>query len=172
MQEFVKAGVPETQLEIINIMQMSIRAMTLSDICMEEERSITNQAWTLVNSNEIREEYDWSRKPNEFSSNQIIIWQQALTKTFIRTHKPRGSRKLKFSFVMETRFAYWYVQNGNGFTQIMMKASISKNHINGDGTEKFQEELELNALYLLMIAILIYQRQQYNWLLSTRSLNG
>ena len=45
MQEFIKAGIPATQLEIISIMRLSIKATTLSDICTAEGRAITNQAW-------------------------------------------------------------------------------------------------------------------------------
>ena len=48
MQEFIKVKVPESQLEIVNIMRMSIRATTLSDICTTEGRSITSQAWSLI----------------------------------------------------------------------------------------------------------------------------
>ena len=44
MQEFIKAKVPACQLEIINIMRISIKVTTLSDICIAEGRSITNQA--------------------------------------------------------------------------------------------------------------------------------
>ena len=49
---------------------------------------------------ELREEYDWSRKPYKFSSNQISIWKQVLDKTFIRAQKPSDSRKLKISFIL------------------------------------------------------------------------
>ena len=78
---------------------MSIKATTLSDICTAEGRTITNQAWTLVDSNNLREDYDWPRQPNEFSPNQISIWQRALAKTFIREYEP-NSRKLKIPFIL------------------------------------------------------------------------
>ena len=100
MQEFIKAKVPACQLEIINIMRMSIKASTLSDICTAEGRSITNQAWSLINSNGLREDYDWPRKPNKFSTDQIKIWQRALAKTFLRAYEPSDSRRLKISFIL------------------------------------------------------------------------
>ena len=61
MEEFVKAGVND--LYILNIMRLSIRAITLSDICTAESSRITKEAWNLTGSNGLREDLEgWPRK--------------------------------------------------------------------------------------------------------------
>ena len=68
MHAFIKAGVHDEHLEILNIMRSSIKAVTLSDICTPQGRSITQQSWILSASNRLREDYDWPRTTNGFNN--------------------------------------------------------------------------------------------------------
>lgn len=106
IQEFIEAKVADNNLELLNIMHPSIKAITLSDSCTAEGRTTTFQAWTLTSSNELREDYDWPRVPTKFSEAQIKIWQQALAKTFLQPHASNNNnnnnnnRRLQISSIL------------------------------------------------------------------------
>ena len=77
MEEFVAAGVND--LYMLNIMRLSIKAITLSDICTAESSKITKEAWNLTGSNGLREDLEgWPRNPPKFTKKQKKTWKDAL----------------------------------------------------------------------------------------------
>ena len=86
MNAFIRAKIPKKDLNIINMMRMSIKALTLADIATADGKYISTQAWNLISSNKLRDHYDWPRKPPNFSRNQIKVWQDAIRQTFIEGH--------------------------------------------------------------------------------------
>ena len=60
-------------LNILNIMRMSIKAISLSDICTTDGKFFTYNAWNLIGSNGLREDYDWPRNPGKFTDAQISL---------------------------------------------------------------------------------------------------
>ena len=64
-------------------MRLSIRAITLSDICTAESSKITKEAWNLTGSNGLREDLEgWPRSPPKFTKQQKKKWQNALWTVF------------------------------------------------------------------------------------------
>ena len=96
MQAFIRANVPKKNLHIINIMRMSIKALTLADIATADGKHISSQAWNLISSNKLRDHYDWPRKPPNFSQYQIDLWKDAICKTFIEGQN--NNHKIRYLF--------------------------------------------------------------------------
>ena len=84
MEAIVQSNIDPNQLLILNIMRMSIHAITLSDICTTDGDKFTKNAWDLKGSNGLRDNYQWPRPPPHFSKKQIELWQQSLYKVFGR----------------------------------------------------------------------------------------
>ena len=74
MKQFITDINDPSKLKILNIMRMSIKAITLSDICTPDGHFFTSNAWNLKESNGLREDYDWPRKPPAFTDAQIKCW--------------------------------------------------------------------------------------------------
>jgi len=71
MKAFILENIEE--LNILNIMRMSIKVISLSDICTVDGKTFTYNAWNLIDNNGLCNEYDWPRKPEQFTIAQIGI---------------------------------------------------------------------------------------------------
>ena len=74
MRAFIESDIPKSDLNIINIMQMSIKAISLADITTTDGLSITSNAWKLLSSKGIHDKLVWPRKPPQFTTQQIHTW--------------------------------------------------------------------------------------------------
>ena len=84
MQGFIKAGYRNKELQILNYMRMSLRAISVADITSVSGLTINHLAWELREGNLLREHYDWPRDPPSFTKKQKDFWKKALGNTFIR----------------------------------------------------------------------------------------
>ena len=51
MQEFIDAGINKNDLKIINLIRMSIKAITIADIATADRKTILYNAWHGIESN-------------------------------------------------------------------------------------------------------------------------
>ena len=86
MEEFVKSDIDTNKLTILNIMRMSIKAITLSDICDADGWNFISRAWLLQGSNGLREDHEWPRNLPNFTNNQKKLWQKSLKSVFGRIY--------------------------------------------------------------------------------------
>ena len=98
MQAFIEAKIDSTELELINIIRMSIQAVTITDIATADGRKITHNAWHALSSNHLRTGLDWPRAPARFTKTQIEVWQRALKHTFLTRYANSAARTLHFDF--------------------------------------------------------------------------
>ena len=106
MEEFVAAGVND--LYMLNIMRLSIKAITLSDICTAESSKITKEAWNLTGSNGLREDLEgWPRNPPKFTKKQKKTWKDALWKVFGKNWFAQDSRYVHSDY----RLGKWIEQD-------------------------------------------------------------
>lgn len=70
MEDFISEN--DKELNILNIIQMSIKEMSLLDIFTTDEKTFTNNAQNLIDSNGLQNKYDWPRKPEKFTNKQIV----------------------------------------------------------------------------------------------------
>ena len=97
MEEFVKSDIDTNKLTILNIMRMSIKAITLSDICDANGWNFTSRAWLLQGSNGLREDYEWPRNPPNFTNNQKKLWQKSLKSVFGRIYDQDSSKRIDYN---------------------------------------------------------------------------
>ena len=69
IEAFIDAKIPTNKLYILNIIRMFLKAVTVSDIATSDGKSIFYNAWNLIESNKLREDFDWPRQPTEFTQN-------------------------------------------------------------------------------------------------------
>ena len=74
MEEFIKAKIPLQELIVVNKMRIKNKAITLADIISADGTSISYYAWNGLQSNQLRESYDWPKGIPDFTSNQLKIW--------------------------------------------------------------------------------------------------
>ena len=77
MNKFIKVA-DKNDLKILNYMQLSIQAITLSDITNPDSNYITEDAFKLNRGNNLRTKHDWPRCPPSFTPNQIKLWKTTL----------------------------------------------------------------------------------------------
>lgn len=99
MKAFILENV--NKFKILNIIRMSIKAIMLLDICMTDRKTFTYNAWNLIDSNGLCNEYNWPRKPEQFTMAQIGIWQRALQKTFGRSYTNQANREIHPEFILQ-----------------------------------------------------------------------
>ena len=98
MQAFIEAKIDPKELELINIIRMSIQAVTVADIATADGRKISHNAWHALSSNHLRMAYDWPRDPERFTKTHIEVWQRALQHTFLTRYANSVSRTLHHDF--------------------------------------------------------------------------
>ena len=98
MESFVQSEIDPNHLLILNIMRMSIHAITLSDICTTDGNQFTKNAWDLKGSNGLRDDYIFPRSPPHFSKKQIKLWQKSLYKVFGRKYVEPRFRNIHQNF--------------------------------------------------------------------------
>ena len=70
MEAFIEAKISTNNLFILNIIRMFLKAVTVSDIATSDGKSISYNAWNLIESNKLREDLDWPRHPPVFTQAQ------------------------------------------------------------------------------------------------------
>ena len=98
MQGFIAAKIDSKDLELINIIRMSVEAVTVADIATADGRKISHNAWHALSSNHLRTGYNWPREPERFTKSQIEVWQRALKHTFLTRYANSASRTLHHNF--------------------------------------------------------------------------
>ena len=88
-------------LDILNLMRMSIKAMSVSDIFTTDGKFFTYNSWNLIGSNGLREDYNWTRNPGKFNNAQISLWQRALKKTFGCSHVNQSNREVHSEYILQ-----------------------------------------------------------------------
>ena len=98
MKEFVESNhIKDGDLRILNIMRMSIKAVTLSDICNPEGTKITSRSWHLQGSHETQKNQIWPRNPPKFTERQKKLWQDSIKAVFGNSYA-REDRQLHLNF--------------------------------------------------------------------------
>ena len=98
MKEFVESNhIKDGDLRILNIMRMSIKAVTLSDICNLEGTKITSRSWYLQGSHETQKNQVWPRNPPKFTERQKKLWKDSLKAVFGNSYA-REDRQLHLNF--------------------------------------------------------------------------
>ena len=78
MWSFIKQGYRK-ELFLLNVMRMSIQAISLADIVVSNGFKISQNAFHLVSSNGLRKKgFNWPNSPPKFTKKQIESWQKAL----------------------------------------------------------------------------------------------
>lgn len=67
---FIEKGYRKQQLYILNQMQMSLHAISFSDITTSNGLVVSQNAFLLLSSNSLREDYKWPLSPPSFSNKQ------------------------------------------------------------------------------------------------------
>lgn len=80
-------------------MRMSIKAITLSDICNLEGTKITSQSWYLQGSHETQKNHVWSRNSPRFTERQKKLWRESI-KTVFGNSYAREERQLHVKFFL------------------------------------------------------------------------
>ena len=111
MKAFIEAQIDPKELELINIIRMSIQAVTVTDIATADGRKISHNAWHALTSNHLRMAYEWPRNPDRFTKNQIEVWQRALKHTFLTRYASPASRTLHPDFQVHAWKDSTYVQD-------------------------------------------------------------
>ena len=75
---FIEQGFRKAELLILNHMQMSIKAISLADIVTSNGLKISQNAFLLLASNGLREQFEWPHAPLTFTKKQVVCWQKAL----------------------------------------------------------------------------------------------
>ena len=70
MLRFIEQGYRKKELSILYHMQMSIHAISLSDITTSDGLMVSQNAFLLLSSNSLREGYEWPPSPPKFSNQQ------------------------------------------------------------------------------------------------------
>ena len=98
MEVFIAAGYRGKDLLLLNVMRMSIKAITVADIATADGLRLAHLSFLLVRSNGLRDEYDWPRAPpDEWSASQVQFWQRALRKALLTEYGGLDTRVLKHS---------------------------------------------------------------------------
>ena len=74
MLHFIEQGYNEQELSILNQMQMFLHVISLSDITTSNGLAVSQNAFLLLSSNFLREEYKWPLSPPSFSNKQKQLW--------------------------------------------------------------------------------------------------
>ena len=75
---FIEQGFRRAELSILNHMQMSIKAISLADIVTSNKFEISQNAFLLLASNGLREQFEWPNAPPKSTKKQVECWQHAL----------------------------------------------------------------------------------------------
>ena len=84
MQAFTDADYEPTDLRTLNECRMYLRAITLSDLCTMDLKTITFDAYN-GNALRRRKHLGWPRKPPSLPASHWNLWKKALTKCFLTT---------------------------------------------------------------------------------------
>ena len=95
MLRFFEQGYRKQQLYILNQIRMSLHAISLSDITTSIRLAVSQNAFLLLSSNSLREDYEWPLTPPSFSNKQKQLWQTALQAIFVVSHLNKNERKLR-----------------------------------------------------------------------------
>jgi hypothetical protein len=90
MDAFVAAGYRHKELFALNWCRMYVQAMCLSDIVNAEGSHVHPRTWACDRRDDWASRYNWPRNRRP-SADAIIIWREALQKTFLR----RGLGRLR-----------------------------------------------------------------------------
>ena len=100
MKEFVESkDIKDGDLRLLNIMRMSIKAVTLSDICNVEGTTITSRSWLLQGSHETQKNHVWPKNPPRFTDRQKKLWRESI-KTVFGNSYAREDRQLHVKFFL------------------------------------------------------------------------
>ena len=86
MQSFVDSGFRGADLKSLNFTRKKLEAITLADIATVDGRRITQQAFNAIASNGLRGETTFSKAVPTLAPAAIVLWQKAITKSFINLH--------------------------------------------------------------------------------------
>ena len=79
MLSFIEQGYRKAELSILNHMRKSIKAISLADIVTSNGFKISQNAFLLSSSNNLREEgFEWPNAPPKFTKKQVECRQKAL----------------------------------------------------------------------------------------------
>ena len=76
MLSFIEQGYRKAELSILNHMQMSIKAISLADIVTSNGFKISQNAFLLLSSNGLREQFDWPNSPPTFTKKQVECYNK------------------------------------------------------------------------------------------------
>ena len=126
MEAFIDAKIPTNKLYILNIIRMFLKAVTVSDIATSDGKSISYNAWNLIENNKLREDFDWPRQPPEFTQNQKNLWKASLRQALCDPSSLENDRKLLYRYqvgqwIDDTAISNWNLYYSSEESQVYMK---------------------------------------------------
>ena len=103
---FTAGGYRGRDLEWLNVVRMSLEAITLADISTPDGQCLTFEAYNGVCSNGLRQKLGWPCKPPRLPDPFIRLWQEALRKVALCPYDPSASRRLEPGFCAPWKWYY------------------------------------------------------------------
>ena len=101
MQSFVDSGFRGADLKSLNFTREKLEAITLADIATVDGRRITQQAFKAITGNGLRGATTFSKAVPTLAPAAILLWQKAITKSFINLHSGRNRQMNHRSYLRD-----------------------------------------------------------------------
>ena len=92
MQLFVDSGFRGANLKSLNFTRKKLEVITLADIATVDRRRITQQTFQAIAGNGLRGETTFPKAVPTLAPAAIVLWQKAITKSFINLHSGRDQQ--------------------------------------------------------------------------------